>query len=80
MLFYFWFVDVVLIVSKKFFEVFPQEDFQDVLYYECSVSKNISPSKVRKPPSSCLSTPIHKIKVVKVIEDVIRIFPLLLYV
>ena len=80
MLFYFWFIDVMLIVFEQFSEVFTQEDFQNVLYYERSVSKNIRCFRGRKPPNLYFSIISHKFKVVKVFEDVIGIFPKFLYI
>ena len=63
----------MLIVSEEFFEVFTQENVQNVLYFEWSVSKIVILIlfKVRKPPLPSLFTPSHNIKVVKGIEDVI---------
>ena len=80
MLFYFWFVDVVLIISEEFFEIFPQEGFHNVFDFDCSVSEVVIHFKVLKPPNSYLSHIFHKSEVVKVFEDMIGTFPILLHV
>ena len=48
MLFYFCFVDVVFIVSEEFFEVFTQEDFQNIFAYITTMSEVINRVKQTK--------------------------------